>query len=282
MVSIPFRLVDVFGERPLEGNQLCVLPDSPDLDAGLVQKLAREIGFSETTWVLEANPAGYRMRIFTPTTEMPFAGHPSLGTAHVLASLGRTGPRPVQTVEAGEFQMAVDLEAGESRMRQRDPVVGPAFADVAAVAAAVGLKPADLESPWPIRPVDTGLNQLIVPAATEDAVRRADPHGHAIRDVLDAAGGVGIYLFASETPGKALSRYFGPGVGVDEDPATGSAAGPLGAYLAEHAGLRGRLTIRQGEQIGRPSVLRVDVDDGVWVLGRVHAIAEGAFELPDA
>lgn len=281
MVSIPFRLIDVFGERPLEGNQLCVLADSPDLDAGLVQRLAREIGFSETTWVLEASPDRYRMRIFTPSTELPFAGHPSLGTAYVLASMGRTGLRPVQSIEAGEFPMAVDLERGESKMRQRDPVLGPAFEDVARVAAAVGLEPADLHASWPVGPVGTGLDQLIVPAATADVVRRARPALGAIEDVNVAAGGAGIYLFASEAPGEALARYFGPGVGVDEDPATGSAAGPLGAYLAEHAGLRGRLTIRQGEQIGRPSVLRVDVDDGIWVLGRVHAIAEGAFDLPD-
>ena len=84
-------------------------------------------------------PGRYRMRIFTPTTEMPFAGHPSLGTAFVLASLGRVGARPVQTVAAGEFQMAVDLEGGESRMRQRDPVLGPAFEDVEVVAASLGL-----------------------------------------------------------------------------------------------------------------------------------------------
>lgn len=279
MAAIPFRLVDVFGERPLEGNQLCVLPDSPDLDPGLVQRLAREIGFSETTWVLEASPGRYRMRIFTPATELPFAGHPSLGTAFVLASLGRTGAAPVQSVEAGEFRMAVDLEAGESRMRQRDPVLGPAYTDVERVAAALGLEPEDLEPALPIRAVDTGLNQLIVPAVSADAVRRAHAFGPAIQDVIEAAGGVGVYLFASEAPGEALARYFGPGIGVDEDAATGSAAGPLGAYLAEHAGLRGRLTIRQGEQIGRPSVLRVDVDDGIWVLGRVHEIAEGTFQI---
>src|SRR5213593_3817887 len=121
-MEIEFRLVDVFTDRPLAGNQLCVVPDAPaGMEASLMQALAREIGFSETTFVTEAAGDRYSMRIFTPGAEMPFAGHPTLGSAFVLASEGRITSPATQVVTAGEFRVEVDVEGGVSRVRQLPP-----------------------------------------------------------------------------------------------------------------------------------------------------------------
>src|SRR5580765_2651189 len=126
-MRIPFRLVDVFTDRPLTGNQLCVIPDPVDISVELMQAIAREIGFSETTFVTSFGGDRYAMRIFTPAHELPFAGHPSIGTAYVLVSEGRV-PSPVtQVVTAGEFALTADVAAGTARMRQLDPTFGEPF-----------------------------------------------------------------------------------------------------------------------------------------------------------
>src|SRR5437762_2534034 len=146
-VQVPFRLVDVFADRPLSGNQLCVVPGPVDgLTEQTMQAVAREIVFSETTFVTEAGGDRYSMRIFTPTTELPFAGHPTLGTAYVLASEGRIDSSAVQVVAGGEFPVTVDLAGGFACMQQLSPQFGPVLTDRSAVAAAVGLDAADLHS----------------------------------------------------------------------------------------------------------------------------------------
>ena len=288
-MEIAFRMVDVFTDRPLAGNQLCVVPDPPPgLDQALMQGLAQEIGFSETTFVSEAAGDRYAMRIFTPDTELPFAGHPSLGTAFVLAAEGRITSPATQVIGAGEFLMEVDVAEGRARMRQAAPHFGREAPAIATLAKAVGLTERDLpEDLWP-RVVSTGLGHLIVAVRDVDAVTRARPDPDAIEAILDDLGADGLYLFAAPEDGRARARMFAPGVGVIEDPATGSAAGPLGAYLADagRAGMPGRLLIRQGEELGRPSELCVDVVPNgesfeVWVEGGVAIVGRGAFELPD-
>src|SRR5262245_37668542 len=125
-MRIPFRLVDVFAPRPLSGNQLCVVPEVvPELDGDTMQAVAAEIGFSETTFVTGLREGGYDVRIFTPTDELPFAGHPTLGTAFVLAAEGRVAPDLVQTCGAGDVPVQVDVEGGRASMRQLPPVFGP-------------------------------------------------------------------------------------------------------------------------------------------------------------
>jgi len=281
VTRVPFRLVDVFAERPLEGNQLCVLPDSPDLDERLVRRLANEIGFSETTWVLEAEPDRYRMRIFTPLTELPFAGHPSLGTAYTLAALGKTSETVTQEVPAGSYRIEVDVKGETARMNQGRAVFAEEFQDRQAIADAIGLPLEALAHGLPAVPVSTGVFHLMVPLASADVVRAAEPRMERVAAVTKAAGTTAIYVFAIDGPRSAVARLFAPGVGVGEDPATGSAAGPLGAYLDER-GLTGELSISQGENLGRPSILRADPrDDGVWVSGGVHLVGEGVFDLPD-
>jgi trans-2,3-dihydro-3-hydroxyanthranilate isomerase len=289
-VRVPFRLVDVFTDRPLAGNQLCVVPD-PDVVRGLntdmMQSVAREIGFSETTFVTSAGESRYSMRIFTPGMELPFAGHPTLGTAFVLVSEGRVASPVTQEVAAGEFRVEVDPAGRSARMRQRPPQFGPPLEDPSDVAVAAGLRREELHTELRPAVVSTGLPHLIVPAADIRAVARARPDEAALGEVLRRAGADGFYLFALVAEGRAKARMFAPDVGVSEDPATGSAAGPLGAYLAREGRLAsGRLTISQGEEVGRPSTLLVDVaPDGdtwqVWVSGGVQLVGEGAFEVPD-
>jgi trans-2,3-dihydro-3-hydroxyanthranilate isomerase len=286
-MRIPFRLVDVFCERPLAGNQLCVVPEPVEIDDAMMQALAKEIGFSETTFVTEAGGDRYAMRIFTPGQELPFAGHPTLGTAFVMVSEGRVTSPVTQVVKAGEIPVEVDTELGFARMRQLPPVFGPPFEDRAAVAAAAGLTADDLRPDLPIQTVSTGLPPLIVPVRDLETLRRARRDGHLIGEVVKRSGGEELYLFA-ETDDGVTARMFDWELGVGEDPATGSAAGPLGAYLAKHglARMPGTVQIRQGEQVGRPSVLEVEVrpEGDSWAItvgGGVVIVGRGEFELAD-
>jgi trans-2,3-dihydro-3-hydroxyanthranilate isomerase len=283
-VHIPFRLVDVFTERPLAGNQLCVVPDGVEVPDGLMQALAQEIGFSETTFVTAAEGTRYRMRIFTPAQELPFAGHPTLGTAYVLASEGRIGPSAVQEVAAGEFRVEVNLRGGRAKVLQHPPEFGTRLDDRPQLSAAVGLEPEEIDAKIPAQAVSTGLNHLIVPARDTEAVVRAVPQAESIARLLAESGAEGLYLFTLTEDG-VKARMFVPDVGVIEDPATGSAAGPLGAYLVRYElHPPGRIVIRQGAEIGRPSVLYVEVvrsDDGweIWVEGGIAIVGSGAFEV---
>jgi trans-2,3-dihydro-3-hydroxyanthranilate isomerase len=295
-VRIPFRLLDVFTHRPLAGNQLCVVPDPVPLAAEVMQAVAQEIGFSETTFVTESGGDRYAMRIFTPAEELPFAGHPSLGTAFVLVREGRVSTPAVQSVAAGEYEIVVDLDAGSARMRQPAPTFGAEVTDRPALAAALGLESEDLRSDLTPTLVSTGYPHLMCPAVSTEAVARARPDPARLGRLLAGMRGGGCYLFAHQSQEfpegsadgvRARARLFAPQLGVVEDPATGSAAGPLGAFLVARGAMPpGRLWISQGEEMGRPSTLVVDVepDGGSWrmfVGGGVAVIGEGTFELPD-
>jgi len=285
-MRVGFTLVDVFTDVPFAGNQLCVVPDPPDdLHSATMQVLAREIGFSETTYVTAVREGGYDVRIFTPVSELPFAGHPTLGTAFTLARLGVVPASVVQTSTAGDVPVEVELEAEAATMRQLPAVFGEPFDDRDAVAAAAGVEAADL-GPGPVAPVSTGIVHLMVPVVGEDALRRASRDDRGCVDVCERAGVESLYLFAVRGRGDVMARMFDRSAEIGEDPATGSAAGPLGAYLAEHdgAGMPGRMTISQGEAVGRPSFIEVDVDrdDAGWVAfvgGGVQIVGEGWFEL---
>lgn len=286
-MRIGFRLVDVFATRPLAGNQLCVIPDAMGLDAGTMQAIAREIGFSETTFVTEASADRYAMRIFTPGQELRFAGHPTIGTAFVLVREGRLAPSATQVVAAGEFAVLVDLDAGTASMRQLPAVLSAPFEDRSLLARAAGLAADDLHPDLPARVVDAGLAHLMVPVRDAAALRRAERHEQLVGEVCGTSGGESMYLFALTDEG-VIARMFDWELGVGEDPATGSAAGPLGAYLAEHglAGMPGEVLIRQGLQVNRPSELHVSVDrEGTaWrptVSGGVHVVGRGEFELDE-
>jgi len=284
-VNVPFRLVDVFTPRPLGGNQLCVVPDPGELGDAEMQAIAKEIGFSETTFVTEAAGDRYAMRIFTPGQELPFAGHPTLGTAFVLVGEGRVSTPATQVIAAGEIPVEVDVEANTARMTQLAAEFGPIFPDRDLIASAIGLTVTELDPRRPVRTVSTGLPTTIVPVRDLDTLRRATRNEQLVGQAVRASGGQDLYLFAPTAEG-VTARMFDSEFGIGEDPATGSAAGPLGVYLGEYGDLdtTRRLSIRQGEQVGRPSELHVEArrEDGAWrarVGGGVHIVGGGAFEL---
>ncbi|HET7870494.1 MAG TPA: PhzF family phenazine biosynthesis protein [Actinomycetota bacterium] len=283
--EVPFRLVDVFCERALTGNQLCVVPEPGSLDEATMQSLAREIGFSETTFVTAYDDDRYSMRIFTPGAELPFAGHPTLGTAFVMVAEGRVRSPLTQVVTAGEFPVEVDIDPGFATMHQLPPTFGPKIDDLDEVAAGGGLTPADLHPDLPPQLVSTGLPHLLVPVRDEPTLRGATRNDDALRALWKRYGPDCIYLFALTDQG-ATARLFDAGLGIGEDPATGSAAGPLGAYLAARGvgGMPGKLAIRQGDQVGRPSVLHVEVEPegdswSVRVSGGVAMVGAGSFRI---
>lgn len=283
-MEIPFRLVDVFTPRPLAGNQLCVVPEPAGLDDDAMLAIAREIGFSETTFVTSSDGDRYAVRIFTPDEEVPFAGHPTLGTAFVMVSEGRVTSPATQVVAAGEIPVEVDVATGLVWMTQLPPEFGAEMDDRELLARAAGLSVEDLHPDLPAQTVSTGLPPLLVPVRDLETLRRARIDQHAVGDACAPSGAAELYLFAIHD-GGVTARYFGYDT-VPEDPATGSAAGPLGAYLASRglAGLPGSVTIRQGEQVGRPSELIVDVAPlgDTWrvrVGGGVHVVGEGRFRL---
>jgi trans-2,3-dihydro-3-hydroxyanthranilate isomerase len=286
-VDVGFRLVDVFTEVPFRGNRLCVVPDPPtELSDEQMRILALETNLSETTFVTACAPDGYTMRIFTPDEELPFAGHPTLGTAFTLASEGRTSTRTTQTTAIGEIPVEVDLDRGFVWMMQPPPTFGPELVDRHAAAAAASLTVHDLRADLALQVVSTGLPTLLVPVRDEETLRGAERIGSGCRSVARAAAVECLYLFAIRGDGDVVARMFDAGLGIGEDPATGSAAGPLGAYLSVRglAGMPGSVVIAQGEQVGRPSFLHVDVRSAgegwtVRVGGGVRPVGEGVFRL---
>lgn len=279
--------MDVFAEAPFGGNQLCVVPEVPDgLDDATMQALALEIGFSETTFVTAVRQDGYDVRIFTPEDELPFAGHPTLGTAFTLAREGLIGTDIVQRCGAGDVPVRVDVGNGYATMRQLPPVVGREFEDRAAVAAAAGLDATDIVDGLPIVPISTGIVHTMVPIRDDEALGRAARDDRWCAQVCEQIDAESLYLFTVRAAADVRARMFDKGSTIGEDPATGSAGGPLGVYLATHglAGMPGKVVIAQGEQVGRPSFLHVEVaaDADSWSIevgGGVRPMGDGAFQL---
>jgi trans-2,3-dihydro-3-hydroxyanthranilate isomerase len=281
-----YVLADVFTDTPLTGNQLAVFTDGRGFDAQTMQDVAREMNLSETVFVLPPEAGGHaRIRIFTPVAELPFAGHPTLGTAFVMVSEGRVSSPATQVIAAGEIPVEVDLGSNFAWMTQLPVEFGREFDDRALIARAIGLEVDDLEPGLPVQTVSTGLLWTIVPVRDADRLGLAQRDGRALGESAARSGDEGLYLFAVTEEG-ITARMFDATFGIGEDPATGSAAGPLGAYLAEHgrAGMPGSILVRQGEHVGRRSELHVEVadEDGRWrvrVGGGVHVVGQGAFRL---
>jgi trans-2,3-dihydro-3-hydroxyanthranilate isomerase len=292
MPAFRFHQLDVFTTTPLAGNALAVFPDARGLDARTMQALAREMNLSETTFVLPSAVATRQVRFFTPEAEIPLAGHPTIGTWWALAELGLLEGLPADgtatlTQETGRGVLAVDVTLRDGRparveMTQALPEFGTTVTDVAALARALGGGPGLVaERPAP-EVVSTALPQLMVPV-TSRAALAALPSGGGGGELAALLRGLGTdcaMLYApGETPGvTAHCRMFAPGLGVPEDPATGSAAGALGAYLVRRAGaaVRGgtaRFVFAQGIEINRPSRIevRVTADDR----GEVTAVHVG-------
>lgn len=283
-MHVAFRLLDVFAEEPFTGNQLCVVPDPPPgLDADTMQVLAGEIAFSETTFVTAIRTAGYDVRIFTPDTELPFAGHPTIGTAFALVSEGRVPSPLTQTSAAGDVPVDVDVASGRATMRQLPPVFADPSDDRGAVAAAAWLEPGARVEDLPVVAVSTGIPHLMVPVRDEATLRAAERAPSLCDALCETAGAESLYLFVVRGDGDVVARMFDRHASIGEDPATGSAAGPLAAYLSRHglAGMPGKTVIAQGEMVGRPSFLHVNVEPGDgWIVevgGGVRVVGDGAF-----
>ena len=273
--------LDVFTAAPLAGNGLCVVHEADDLDDATMLAIARETRLSETTFVQTATVDGadYRNRIFAVQGELPFAGHPSLGTAVAVArARGQTAASFVQETQAGLQPVEVELDGTRARASMRqEPATFGAEPDPAMVLAAVGLGPGDGHPEWTPQVVSTGIAHLMTPVVDDDALRRAAADPELLPALLSDAEVVCLYLAAVDgAAGEAHARSFFLGdVGVLEDPATGSAVGPLVAYVAQRAGISA-LAVRQGEEIGRPSLLEARLDgDRVTVGGEVVVLAEG-------
>ena len=312
MTAYAYLHYDVFTGEPLLGNQLAVFPDARGLSTAQMQAIAREINFSETTFVLPAErpDTDIRMRIFTPGVEMPMAGHPTVGSTFALADTGVIASgrqRFVFGLNVGPTPVDLEWDGGRVRfvwMTQGKPVFGAPVADRSAVAAAIGLSVDDLVPDLPIEEVSCGVPYLFVPLRDRSAVDRATGDAVAMLELPELLRShPAVLLFAHERavvgrfppeseamaggPAETYSRMFAPGLGVLEDPATGSAAGPLGCYLLQHGLVTPdearQLTNVQGVKMGRASRIHMAVTGApgaiteVKVGGEAVLVARGEF-----
>lgn len=281
-----FYQLDVFAEGPYRGNPLAVFPDAAELSKDRMQQIAREMNLSETTFVTNATTDSYSVRIFTPKDELPFAGHPTIGTCWLLRHLGRlTSDRVTQSSAAGDttVERKGDL-LWFSRTGSAEPDLGDRDqASSTKLAAALSLDPSDigLEAreigrPGRLMPAfsDAGFRQLMVPVASPDVLERA-----VVRtELLFELDRFGVYCFTGIRAGGVRARGFFPGLGLPEDPATGSAAAALGIYLADRVGPID-LEIEQGVEMGRPSRIAMSAREGdVSIGGRCELIFSGRLE----
>lgn len=259
----PISILDVFAETPLAGNQLAVVLDAADLSTDAMQAIARETNYSETTFVASRTPraGGYDVRIFTPTHELPFAGHPTLGTAWQIRDA--MDPRAERIVlNLGVGAVPVDFDADEMPWLTAPPIAHGPTLDPADIAPALGLDAKDLDPRLPVQRHDAGIVVTTVPVRGLDALRRAKLDVERFRARVDAPFPA-AHLFCREAVSDEndfCARFFFDANGAREDPATGSATACLGAYLLEHDVLGRRefsLRIEQGLEIGRPSLLHL-------------------------
>jgi len=289
MAQQRFLIVDVFAESRWAGNQLAVVLGAGGLETEEMQAIAREFNFSETTFVLAAEPGvrGWPVRIFTPQHELPFAGHPTLGTAWVIRSelLGGGADRIDLDLPVGTIPVTPAAEIGAEVlwMRQVPPRFGARVAPEA-IAAALGLAPEDVDAELPVEEVSTGIGFLITPLTSLSALRRAKPDTAACAALLEGGMAEDVLILAREgrDPSHRLSvRVFAASHGVPEDPATGSANGCLAGWLSRHRALgdaRVDVTVGQGHEIGRPSLLRLRA----WPEGETIAVEVGGRVVPVA
>lgn len=278
-----YYITEVFANGPYSGNQLATVIDCDGLDTAEMQKIARAFNFAETTFYLGGDEAGgFDVRIFTPQTELPFAGHPTLGTAYLLRHHIVGFDTTELTLNLGVGAIPVKFQDdGVLWMRQNEPTFSVEVSDQEA-AAKIGLEVSDLDQRFPSQQVSTGLEFLVVPVKDLNSLRQAK--------AVPSDSDLGILAFCAEgyeAEHKLASRMFAPGLGVAEDAATGSATGCLAAYLAEHdyfgepqvSGIVG-----QGYEVGRPSALHLAASKQsqefiVEVGGKVNLVADGLWRL---
>ena len=284
MPDYNFRIVNVFAEERLGGNPLVVIEDGRGLDDATMQALALQFNVSETTFILPSTVATARVRIFTPTFEMPFAGHPTLGSAQVVRALANTGD--VLTLEMRAGIVPVTAKGDRWTLQAKAPRTRKVDATAEELAAMLGLCAADLGAQplW----VDTGSEQLVIPLASADAVRRAAPESALVMKFGNvspdgASARAMAYVWAADGPGKVLCRFFFPKHGaMIEDPGTGSACANLGGWLVATGAPRPQtLALSQGEAVNRHCYLGLTVDaaGAIYVSGRAIELGRGSLRL---
>lgn len=304
--SLKFYQADVFTSQPFGGNPVAVFPDASGLLDEQLQKIAREMNLSETVFVFPPrDPAAVvRLRIFTPTQEIPFAGHPVIGAMHVLAQIGTLVLAEAITHIVYECNIGIfpaELHACDGQviriiMTQPQPQFLEKVEDTETlymVAGALGISNQIMtEAKWPVQGVSTGLPVLIVPVRTLTEIRSIIPNDKAIVDLCSRFGTNGIMVFTTVTVepyANVHARMFAPVIGISEDPATGSAGGALGAYLVENGVVeispKTDIIIEQGYEIYRPSsiLVQIELDDeiiqSIKVVGQCVIVAEGVLKF---
>jgi len=286
-MSRQFSIVDVFARKRYAGNQLAVITDAAGLEAAEMQAVAAEMDYSETTFVTgEPTDGAWPVRIFTPTDEIPFAGHPTLGTAAVIREeLADDTPEEI-VLDLQVGRVPVDTREGETLwMRQQPPEFGKQLAHDE-LAAVLGLNSEQFDTDSPVQVVSTGLPTIIVPLRDREALTGIDLDLDAYEDLVDDREAKLVHAFCSdprEAENDIAARMFAPALGVREDPATGSANGCLAAYLSETAyfgSATAEARVEQGYELGRPSLLQLrarptDESVAVEVGGEVIPVARG-------
>ena len=276
--AYPFHIVDVFAERPLAGNQLAVVQDAGDLTTEQMQAVALETNYSETTFVLHREPGRAQVRIFTPTFELPFAGHPTLGTAWVLTEgLGSI------TLDLGVGPVDVSFADGVGWMTP-PPVAFNGTLDAATAASLIGLSAHDLDTSLPIELAQVGPQFVLIAVSSLAALKAAklDADLHA-KLLAEGVGVQCVYVFCSEayaSDADYACRMFFESAGVREDPATGSANSAFAAYLRKYRGNLGAVTVDQGVEINRPSRLYLQIETPlIRVGGKVKPVVSGHIHI---
>jgi len=284
--------IDVFTDTPYAGNQLAVFPNGSGLSAEQMQNLAKEINYPETTFVFDADKskADFAVRIFTVSRELPFAGHPTLGTAYSIWELFSiwTDKKNVLRLETKVGVIPLQKQEDAIWMTQNEPEFFDQHTDRQQIADLFDLSADEITEELPVEEVSTGNRMLIIPVKTLDAMQRAQGNVGNLRKFFDKTL-IGPYLFSLETvnPGaKVHTRFFAPHIGILEDPATGSAAGPLTAYLLKHNvfGNEFEIVNEQGIEMGRPSKIlmrgrKKDNKYTVQIGGKCAYAGRGEFEI---
>jgi len=282
-------LIDVFADTSLSGNPLAVVEGADALSESQMRRIANEFNQAETTFVMRSDRADLKLRSFTAAgAEVGGAGHNALGAWLWLAESGKLGPievpRMFQQEIAGEI-LPIELRPVDGRifgrMRQSSLELGPALTDLAPLTAALGLAPEDILSDPAPRVADTGVAHLLVRLQDAAAVDRAEPAAKGLLRVLSGVAAEGCYVYAIDgsAPDRAYARFFNPTVGLWEDAATGTAAGPLAAYLASKGMISDAIEIEQGTKMGRRSVLRVGLGPEPEISGAGVIVMRGTLTL---
>ena len=282
-------LIDVFADTSLSGNPLAVVEGADRLSEAQMRRIAGEFNQAETTFIMRSDRADLKLRSFTAAgAEVGGAGHNALGAWLWLAEDGKLGPIEVPRLFrqeiAGEV-LPIELRPVDGRifgrMKQTALKLGATLTDMAPVTAALGLAPEDVLSEPPPRVGYTGVAHLLVRLRDAAAVDRAEPSAKALLKVLGAASAEGCYVYAldNSTPARAYARFFNPTVGLWEDAATGTAAGPLAAYLAREGVISGAIEIEQGTKMGRRSILRVGLAPEPEISGAGIIVMRGTLSI---